>query len=95
MCGDFNVVRGKEEHKSKGGKSRSDNSFHFNKLIKATLLIDLPRFTWFLGDEFSMSRFDRFLMSEYWWLQWLNCLRVALPRGMLIEVWQVYQKLSK
>jgi len=68
VCGDFNVLRGKEEHKSRGSKSRSDDSFHFNKFIKDTLLIGLSlcsrRFIWFRGNGFSMSRLDRFFTLE-------------------------------
>lgn len=50
------------------------------------MLIDLPlcsrRYTWFKGDGLSMSRIDRFLLSEEWCLQQTNCVQVALLRGL-------------
>jgi len=50
------------------------------------VLIDLPlcgrKFTWFNWDGRSMSRLDRFLLSEEWCLFWPNCLRVANLRGL-------------
>ncbi|MCI23579.1 cysteine-rich receptor-like protein kinase, partial [Trifolium medium] len=43
----------------------------FNQFIDESVLIDLPlsgrKFTWYKGDELSMSRLDRFLLSEEWW----------------------------
>jgi hypothetical protein len=49
-------------------------------------MVDLPlcgrRYTWFKGDGTSMSRIDRFLLSEEWCLQWPNCIQVALLRGL-------------
>jgi hypothetical protein len=57
----------------------------FNLFIEDKLLIDLPlcgrRFTWFKGDGISMSRLDRFLLSEEWCLNWPNCLQIVLLRG--------------
>jgi len=48
--------------------------------------MDLPlwgrRFTWFWGDGNSMSRLDRFLLSERWCLTWPNCVQVASSRGL-------------
>jgi len=39
-------------------------------------------FTWYKGDGNSMSRIDRFLLSEEWCSRWLNCLQVAFMRGL-------------
>ncbi|GAU50621.1 hypothetical protein TSUD_410220 [Trifolium subterraneum] len=39
------------------------------------------RFTWFKGDGLSMSRLDRFLLSEEWCLAWPNCKQTARLRG--------------
>jgi hypothetical protein len=39
-------------------------------------------FTWFKGDGTSMSRIDRFLLSEDWCLNFPNCFQVALLRGL-------------
>ena len=59
---------------------------HFNHFIDDNGLIDLPlcgrRFTWYKGDDTSMSRLDRFLLSQDWCLQWPSCFQVALLRGL-------------
>ncbi|XP_024630914.1 uncharacterized protein [Medicago truncatula] len=48
--------------------------------------MDLPLhgrgFTWYKGDGNSMSRIDRFLLSEEWCAKWPNCLQVASLRGL-------------
>ena len=58
----------------------------FNSFIGDTLLIDLPLcgrlFTWYRGDGISMSRIDRFLLSEKWCEAWPNCIQVAQQRGL-------------
>jgi len=68
ICGDFNVVRNDEERRSirNGNMSATYNSFNF--FIEDNLLVDLPlhgcKFSWFKGDGKSVSRLDRFLLSE-------------------------------
>lgn len=61
-------------------------SAFFNKLIEDNCLIDLPirghNFTWYRGDVRSMSRLDRYLLSERWCLTWPNCFQLASPRGL-------------
>jgi len=42
-----------------------------------------PEFTWFKGHGRSMSRLDRFLLSEEWCLLWPNCLHVTHLRALL------------
>jgi len=48
----------------------------FNNFIEENMLIDLPLcgrlFTWYRGDDVSMSRLDRFLLSEKWCEVWPN-----------------------
>jgi len=48
--------------------------------------IDFPLrgrcFTWFRGGGKSMSRLDRFLLSEKWYLTWPNCFQLASSRGL-------------
>lgn len=72
VCGDFNVVRYVEERRSVGVSVTSAASVSFNRLIEDSCLVDLPlqgrRFTWYRGDGKSMSRIDRFLLSERWCL---------------------------
>ncbi|KEH26257.1 DNase I superfamily protein, putative [Medicago truncatula] len=63
-----------------------DEFVSFNEFIEECLLVDLPlcgrKFTWFKGDGWSMSRLDRFLLSEGWCLVWPNCMQVAHLRGL-------------
>ncbi|GAU25959.1 hypothetical protein TSUD_373600 [Trifolium subterraneum] len=40
------------------------------------------KFTWFKGDGVSISRLDRFLLSEEWCLTWPNCKQDARLRGL-------------
>jgi exonuclease III len=72
VCGDFNAVRNPEERRSsRAGPSTSDH-WPFNRFIDDKFLVDLPMsgrsFTWYKGDGLTMSRLDRFLLSEEWCL---------------------------
>lgn len=84
VCGDFNDVRTKEERKSPTFVPRMHGVSFFNSFIDGNVLVDLPligrRFTWYRGDGRSMSRIDRFLLSENWCLRWPNSLQVAQLR---------------
>jgi len=86
VCGDFNAIRRPEERRPLRGAGLSQDLQHFSQFIDDNGLIDLPlcgrRFTWFKGDGTSMSRIDRFLLSEEWCIQWPNCLQVALLRSL-------------
>ncbi|CAJ2637778.1 unnamed protein product [Trifolium pratense] len=88
MCvwGDFNAVKHFDERRSARDGHRSSDHIHFNRFIEDNSLIDLPligrKFTWFKGDGVSMSRLDRFLLSEEWCLSWPHCKQVAKLRGL-------------
>jgi len=86
VCGDFNVVRNVEERRSVGNNPRVTWIAEFNYLIDHNSLIDLPlrdrSYTWFRGDERSMSRIARFLLSESWHSSWPNCFQMASARGL-------------
>ncbi|XP_024628654.1 DNA-(apurinic or apyrimidinic site) endonuclease-like [Medicago truncatula] len=86
LCGDFNSVRSADERRSVRGTQTLDDFSHFNEFIDECVLIDLPlcgrKFTWFKGDGRSMSRLDRFLLSEAWCLLWPNCIQVGHLRGL-------------
>jgi hypothetical protein len=73
VCGDFNEVRYAEERRSLRGDGAAVATQYFNVFITDNGLIDLPlcgrRFTWYKGDGSSMSRIDRFLLSEEWRVQ--------------------------
>ena len=86
ICGDFNAVRCVEERRSVGLLCRQAGIANFNQFIDGHLLINLPLrgrgFTWYRGDGRSMSRLDRFLLSEEWCLTWPNCVQSASSMGV-------------
>ena len=86
ICGDFNAVRREEERRSVGNNFCQVRSVNYNLFIEDNLLIDLPlrgrNFPWFRGDGRSMSRIDRFLLSDRWCQTWPNCFQMAMPRGL-------------
>ncbi|PNX63799.1 cysteine-rich receptor-like protein kinase, partial [Trifolium pratense] len=86
VCGDFNAVKLVDERRSSRGGHRSLDHVPFARFIEDNTLIDLPligrKFTWFKGDGSSMSRLDRFLLSEEWCLAWPNCRQEARLRGL-------------
>jgi len=77
VCGDFNAVRCSEERRSVGNVVNHAGSASFNAMIDDNCFVDLPlrgrRFTWYRGDGRSMSRIDRFLLSDRWCSTWPNC----------------------
>jgi len=79
-------VRGVEERRSARRGGDTTDFEPFNNFIEENMLIDLPlcgqRFMWFKGDDVSMSRIDRFLLSEEWCLRWPNSLQIGLLRGV-------------
>ncbi|CAJ2662016.1 unnamed protein product [Trifolium pratense] len=86
VCGDFNAVKRVDERRSVRGGHRSLDHVPFSRFIEDNSLVDLPligrKFTWFKGDGCSMSRLDRFLLSEEWCLVWPNYRQVARLRGL-------------
>ena len=70
----------------KGSVFRQVDADVFNKFIDDGSFVDLPicgrLFTWYRGDGVSMSRLDRFLLSEKWCEAWPNCIQVAYQRGL-------------
>jgi len=86
VCGDFNTVRRPKERRSVRRAPMSNDHAAFNSFFEDTGLLDLPLFgrifTWFKGDGTSMSRIDRFLLSEDWCFGWPNCVQTALLRGL-------------
>ncbi|GAU21022.1 hypothetical protein TSUD_132340 [Trifolium subterraneum] len=87
VLGDFNAIRSNDERKSNRSSAPSSVEFvDFNSFIDDNSLVDLPlcgrKFTWCKGDGLSMSRIDRFLLTEEWFLSLSNCLQAALPRTL-------------
>jgi exonuclease III len=70
VCGDFNAVRCVDERQSLRVGQRPLDHIAFSRFIDDTFLIDLPlngrKFTWYKGNGVTMSRLDRFLLSEEW-----------------------------
>jgi len=67
----------------------------FNNFIADTLLIDLPicgrLYTWYKGDRISMSKLDRFMLSNMWCDSWPNCIQVAYQWGLSDHVPMMFQ----
>jgi endonuclease/exonuclease/phosphatase family metal-dependent hydrolase len=86
VCGDFNAVQCGSERQSVGNSNCQVGTAAFNYFIDSNLLIDLPlwgrNFTWYRGDGKSMSRIDRFLLSDNWCLTWPSCSQMASTRGL-------------
>jgi hypothetical protein len=86
VCGDFNAVRFLDERRSSRIGSHHSDHIPFSRFIDDTFLIDLPlnghKFTWYKGGGITMSRLDRFLLSEEWCLSWPNCTQTAQLRGI-------------
>jgi len=86
VCGDFNAMRCVEERRSVSSVFHQAGPDNFNGFIANNFLVDLPlkgrTYTWYRGDGRSMSRIDRFLLSEHWCLTWSNCTQLAMARGL-------------
>ncbi|GKU91868.1 hypothetical protein SLEP1_g5682 [Rubroshorea leprosula] len=70
--GDFNAVKEHQERAGSRGNAREIREF--KNFIMDLGLIDLPligrKYTWYHSNGTSMSRLDRFLVSEEWLLNW-------------------------
>lgn len=86
LCGDSNSIHSMEEMKGRRVLFRQPDADSFNHFILDGSLIDLPLcgrlFTWYHGDGISMSRLDRFLLSNKWCAVWPHCIQVAYNRGL-------------
>jgi hypothetical protein len=86
VCGDFKAVRSINERRPTSIGKRPPDHIVFNSFIDDNFLVDLPlcgrKFTWYRGDDLSMSRLNRFLLSEEWCFSWPNCLQMAQLRGL-------------
>ena len=86
VCGDFNAIRSAEERRSVSSALHQAGIDSFDVFVVNNNLVDLPlrgrTYTWYRGDGRSLSRIDRFLLSENWCLSWPNCIQLAVSRGM-------------
>jgi exonuclease III len=83
---DFNAVREESERRGVSEHIRREEMEDFDDFISETKLIDLPlhgrRFTWYRVGGRSMSRIDRFLISEAWNGEWHNCKQWCLDKEL-------------
>lgn len=90
VLGDSNVVRSCKERRSRSTINGNENFTPFNNFIDGYYLIDLPlsgrNFTWYHEDGLSMSRLDRFLLSEVWIYVFPNCSKRLIREGCPIIV---------
>jgi len=86
VCGDFNSILSTDERRGRSMVFRQGEVDIFNKFIDDSLLLDFPLcrrlYTWYRGDGVSMSRLDRFLLSEKCCELWPNCIQVAYQWGL-------------
>jgi len=79
-------VRNVSERRTMGTSQRLAGMSGFNQFIDGNVLFDLPlrgrSYTWYKGDGKSMSRIDRFLLSDRWCVTWPNCRQLASLRGL-------------
>jgi exonuclease III len=66
--GDFNAILRSSERKGSSAVSRQGEIISFTQFVEDMEVIDIPvlgkKFTWFSSDGKSMSRIDRFLLSD-------------------------------
>ncbi|GKV41384.1 hypothetical protein SLEP1_g48927 [Rubroshorea leprosula] len=76
----------RNDQERKGGMSLRREMPEFNDFINECGLVDLPligrKFTWYQPNGASMSRLDRFLLSEEWCLNWDNVKQWGLNRSL-------------
>lgn len=74
--GHFNSIKSISERKGVEGYNRSKEMNGFKEFITESGLIDLPlidrKYTWYKADGSTMSRLDRFLITEEWLSTWRN-----------------------
>ncbi|GKV29208.1 hypothetical protein SLEP1_g38154 [Rubroshorea leprosula] len=84
VMGDFNAIKCKEEFA--GSRRQQCELKEFDEFILETELQDLPlirrKFTCYHSNRNSMSRLDRFLLSEEWLLNWGEVKQWGLKRSI-------------
>ena len=85
VVGDFNSIRHQDERVSAAQFVGPDPSIsEFNSWISEMALEEVRsigrKFTWFRPNGSAMSRLDRFLLSDEWFLQWPDSTQFVLDR---------------
>lgn len=72
--GDFNTTKNQNERKGRSERALNNGSELFGKFIEDNGLVDIPCkgkiFSWYTGDERSMSRINCFLVSNVVVYRW-------------------------
>jgi exonuclease III len=86
LAGDFNSIRNEQERGSDCSSQRHAEMKQFDDFIVDSEAIDLPligrRFTWYKAGGVSMSRIDRFLISNEWLSSWPESSQWGLDREL-------------
>lgn len=86
ILGDFNSIKDVSERKGVDGYNGSEEIQLFGDFIAEARLIDLPlvgrKYTWYKVDGSTMSRLDRFLLSEEWQNEWPELSQWGLKRSV-------------
>lgn len=74
LVGDYNSVCNSLEMRGVGRNLATQEVTEFRRFVEGMNVIDLPllgrRFTWYIEDGMTMSRLDRFLLSQDWIDAW-------------------------
>ncbi|XP_057453055.1 uncharacterized protein LOC130744910 [Lotus japonicus] len=88
VAGDFNAIRPVDERRGVAEMSNHilNEIAEFNSFIDNLEVMDIPihgrKYTWFKPNGQSMSRLDRFLVSQGWASTWPHCFQVVLDRDI-------------
>ncbi|GKV14958.1 hypothetical protein SLEP1_g25756 [Rubroshorea leprosula] len=84
VMGDFNATKNLQERV--GNNSSTNGMKEFEKFMQESGLVDIPlvgrKYTWYHPNGCSMSRLDRFLLSEEWLLNWAEVKQWGLRRSL-------------
>ncbi|GKU91329.1 hypothetical protein SLEP1_g5215 [Rubroshorea leprosula] len=84
VMGDFNTTKNNQERI--GCTSVSRSMWDFANFIHESRLVDIPligrKYTWYHSSSNSMSRLDRFLMTEEWLTNWSETRQWDLRRSL-------------
>ncbi|XP_058775200.1 uncharacterized protein LOC131649456 [Vicia villosa] len=74
LCGDFNAIKNSRERIGSSVNENANEMKAFGDFINNCNLVDVPCkgkcFSWYSGDGLSMSRLDRFLISDFTVNKW-------------------------
>lgn len=86
LAGDFNAVRSVSERRGSAVHIATTVMVEFDDFIEDMGLNDLPlvgrKYTWHRMDGSSMSRIDRFLLSDEWLGRWSDLSQWGLARSV-------------